>query len=317
MINLILIILIIYLCYLNIQNINISNYIMDFYNKYLKYKAKYIRFNECFENFNDDLNYIMNLTKEFSIYRPVESNNLNYIKRRIIEEMTKIGIKINVQKFTRNINGRNYHFSNLIGQNNNISSGFTLLGAHIDSPQIDGCQSSIDAATGIAINLMLTKKLLKIDPNYPIMLLFIDGEEAIDGPWSSNNTLSGSTYFADHYDLSLINKVYIIDLIGGDIEENKIVAFSNNKSTYNDLEKLSKINQKNFDKQIFINPNNFVSDNAIEDDHVPFVKKGKYSLNLIPYKFPKQHHKLSDTYDNVNWAYIEIFYKTFLLFLIN
>jgi len=159
-----------------------------------------------------------------------------------------------------------------------------------------------------------TKNLIKENKNYPIMLVFFDGEEAIDGPWTSSNSLSGSSYFVNNYDTNLIDKVYIFDLIGGDFNQNKIAAFSNNKSTASDLIKLAKINEK-FTEKIFQHPNDYISDKAIQDDHVPFVNKNIYALNLIPYNFPNNHHTLNDNYENVNWKYVEIFYSVLFEFL--
>jgi Zn-dependent M28 family amino/carboxypeptidase len=239
---------------------------------------------------------------------------LKNVKTKILNEMNNLKLKTTEQSFSRNIRNKDYQFSNLIGVNPNAKGPYILLGAHLDSPQIDGCESTIDAATSIAIILELVKNILKTNPNFPIMIVFVDGEEAIDGGWSDDNTLSGSNYFVNNYNLALINKVYIFDLIGGDIENNKIAAFDNNPTTFNDMKKLAEINSK-YENKIFINPDTLTSSNNITDDHVPFKEKGKYSLNLIPYIFPKNHHKLEDNYQNVNWTYVEVFYNVFYDFL--
>ena len=275
----------------------------------------YYNVNRLCETFMEDspINSIKDFTREISIYRPVGSKELIDVKSKILNEMKKINLKTTEQSFSRNIRNKNYQFSNLIGVNPNAKGPFILLGAHLDSPQIDGCESTIDAATSIAIILELVKNILKKNPNFPIMILFVDGEEAIDGSWSDDNTLSGSKYFVNNFDLDLIDKVYIFDLIGGDIE-NKIAGFSNNPVTFNDMKKLAEINSKYQDK-IFMNPDTFTSSNNITDDHVPFKEKGKYSLNLIPYMFPKNHHTLGDNYENVNWKYVETFYNVFFDFL--
>lgn len=275
---------------------------------------------ECFENFNndddDDLEYLKDFTKEISIYRPVESKNLRKVKNIIIDELKDTKMEIKEQSFTRIINNKNYSFSNIIAKNNNVMNNtkYILLGVHVDSPQIENCESAIDAATGISILLLIAKRILEINKNFPLMLLFIDGEEAIDGGWSNHNSLSGSRYFVDNYNLDIIDKVYIIDLIGGSFN-NTIAAFKNNPKTHQDLENLSLINKK-FDKQVFINPKDYISDANIEDDYLPFFEKNKYSVNLIPYSFPDNHHTLNDSYKNINWKYVDIFYKVFLEFLL-
>jgi len=291
--NFLLIILIIFLLfYLNNKYNNIDN----------------------FQNISHSIINIKNLTKELSIYRPVGSENLKLVKNKVTNKIKEIGLSFSEQKFNRTINNKVYQFSNLIGSNPNSNGPYILLGAHIDSPQIEGCESTIDSVTGIVIILELAKNLLKINPNLPLMILFVDGEEAIDGPWSKHNTLSGSKYFVNNFDLSLIKKVYIFDLIGADIEKNKLAAFSNNNQTYSDFYKLAEINKK-YNHQIFLSPSEFVSLKSIEDDHIPFKEKGLYAMNLIPYKFPNNHHTLEDNYQNVNWDYIEIFYNVFFEFL--
>lgn len=261
-----------------------------------------------------NIDYIKNFTKEISIYRPVGSSELETVKNKVLTEMKNIGLETKVQSFTRTINNKEYSFSNLIGVNPNANKKNILLGVHIDSPQNPKCECTTDAVTGISIALQLAKNLMLHDKNYPIMLVFFDGEEAIDGPWTSSNSLSGSSYFVNNYDTNLIDKVYIFDLIGGDFNQNKIAAFSNNKSTASDLMKLAKINE-NFDQKIFQHPNEYTSDKAVQDDHVPFVNKNIYALNLIPYNFPNNHHTLNDNYENVNWKYVEIFYSVLFEFL--
>ena len=151
--------------------------------------------------------YIKDKTKIMSVYRPVQSEMLGFVKNYVIEQMGKLQLQVTEQHFTRNINNKDYKFSNIIGINPNANAPYILLGAHIDSPQIEGCESTIDAVTSISIILEVTKNLLKKNPKLPIMLLFIDGEEAIDGTWKESNTLSGSSYFVNNYNLDLIDKV--------------------------------------------------------------------------------------------------------------
>jgi hypothetical protein len=261
-----------------------------------------------------NIDYIKNFTKEISIYRPVGSSELETVKNKVLTEMKNIGLETKVQSFTRTINNKEYSFSNLIGVNPNANKKNILLGVHIDSPQNPKCECTTDAVTGISIALQLAKNLIKEDKSYPVMLVFFDGEEAIDGPWTSSNSLSGSSYFVNNYDINLIDKVYIFDLIGGDFNQNKIAAFSNNKSTASDMMKLAKINEK-FTEKIFQHPNDYTSNLAVQDDHVPFVNKNIYALNLIPYNFPNNHHTLNDNYENVNWKYVEIFYSVLFEFL--
>ena len=271
---------------------------------YLYHKIKY-----------NSLNAIKNTTQMISQYRPVQSNGLRNVKNIVTNIMNSMKLTVTEQYFIRNINYYNYTFSNLIAINPNAKPPYILLGAHIDSPQIEGSTSAIDAATSIAIILELYKNLLVQNPYIPIMIVFFDGEEAIDGKWANYNTLSGSTYFVNNMNYN-ISRAYIFDLIGGDISNNKIAQFYNNMATYSDIKMLSDINKK-YDNIIFMDPDVFVSQNTIIDDHTPFIRNNIYALNLIPYKFPTTHHRLEDNYDNVNWEYVDVFYKVMYEFLKN
>jgi len=262
------------------------------------------------------LENIKKFTKEISIYRPIGSDNLNIVKNKIINKMNSLGLTTTKQSFKRIINNKEYSFDNLIGVNPKVKNNFILIGAHIDSPQIEGCESAIDAATSISVILELADKILKQYPLFPLMIVFVDGEEAIDGAWANHNTLSGSSYFVDNYDLSLIERVYIFDLIGGNPDYSKISAFRNNPDSFDDINKLALINSE-YKYNIFNDTKTYISDSSIIDDHVPFINKGIPSLNLIPYNFPSSHHTLEDNYENINWDYVETFYNVFLKFLIN
>jgi hypothetical protein len=264
--------------------------------------------------FNHNMRNIMNLTKQISIYRPVESENLKRVKQILLDKMRDIGLMPNTQDFKKTIGDKEYSFSNLIGFNPNSKGPYIILGAHIDSPQIEGCESAIDAATSVAIIIELISDILSKYPNAPIMALFIDGEEAINGKWSNTNTLTGSRYFVDNIDSGMkIAKVYIFDLIGGEFDC-KIATFQDLPGVHDDLFNLAKINEK-YDKKIFISPTEYISPHSPMDDHVPFFERNIPVANLIPYKFPKVHHTLADTYENINWEYIQIFYEVFREFI--
>jgi len=59
-------------------------------------------------NPEDSITFIKKFTKNISIYRPVGSKELNYVKKQITDEMKKIGLEIEIQSFTRKINNKDY-----------------------------------------------------------------------------------------------------------------------------------------------------------------------------------------------------------------
>ncbi len=280
----------------------------------------YLNNNEHFKvslNNSLDLDNIKRITKEVSINRPVGSTNLLNVKKFVINELNKLELNVEEQKFTKNIKGKNYEFSNIIAKNKNVDDNYIILGCHIDGPQIN-IEAATDAASCVGLIIEISKKLL-INKTYPLMIVFFDGEEAIDGEWSDNNTLSGSTYFVNNFNKN-IKFLMIFDLIGGDIDKNKIYHFRTNSFNKIYMKQLSDINNsKNYKypKQIFVNPDNEISDAGVINDYTPFINKypNLTGLNLIPSKFPDNHHTIDDNYNNLNWEYIEIFSNVIYEFL--
>ena len=263
---------------------------------------------------NPNLENIKTITKTISINRPIGSINLKNVKQYISTKLKEIGLTFEEQFFSQIIRNKNYNFSNLIAYNKSNNNKYILLAAHIDS--IDNCDAAIDSASSIGIIIELVRCLLIYNHNYPLMVVFFDGEEAIDGEWAKDNTLIGSKYFVNNYDISKIECLYLLDLIGGSKNYNKIVAYNNNPNSHKKIKIMHDINLK-YKYQIFIDPNVRISYKNIDDDHVPFQEKNIDVIDFIPDVFPYQHHKPTDTYENLNWTYIDVFSRVFYEYLTN
>ena len=289
---------------------------------FIFYKPAKSNIGENFQVNPIDLDFIKEFTKTNSLYRPVPSDNLEIVKNNVIQLLNQIpNFIIKEQFFTKKINNKEYTFSNIIGNPSNFNKNkpYIILSAHIDGPvnQIN-CPASIDAITSIGIIISLAKQLLKNINNYNLQVVFFDGEEAIDGPWSNSNTLTGSKYFVTHLD-SEPSQVFVFDLIGADIEKNKLFAFSSNPKSHLLMSKLAWTNNDLYpeNKRLFIDPNETISWANIKDDSVPFYNANIPVIDLIPPIFPSTHHTINDNYLNVNWDYVDIFSNVIYNYLIN
>jgi len=285
----------------------------SFYNNYFKYKTKYLNLKSVLGGTLISMDNIKDLTKQISIPRPIESENLNKVKQLVILKLKELNLITKEQKFNQIVRSKAYNFSNIIAYNQEASKKYILLAAHIDTCNIDNFEGAIDSASSIAIILELAKELLRINKNYPLMIVFFDGEEAINGTWANDNTLIGSRYFVNNFDISKIEQLYLLDLIGGSIE-NKFYAYKNNLISNDQIKKLADISTK-YKYQLFVYPFINIKENEVQDDHIPFKEKGIKYLHLIPTPFPQQHHQNVDTYDNLNWEYIDIFTNTLFEYL--
>lgn len=277
---------------------------------FILYKSNNYNNYEYFESMID-MNVIKQFTQINSLYRPVPSNNLEKVKLNILNELNKIPkFVVKEQFFTRKIHNKEYKFSNIISNpiTFNDTKPYIILSAHIDGPNMNNCPASIDAITSIGIIIEITKKLLQNNDKYNVQVVFFDGEEAIDGPWESDNTLSGSSFFVKNLK-STPTQVFVFDLIGGDIEKNKLYGYSNNPKSHLLMSELALTNNELYpeNKRIFIDPNETISYAIITDDAKQFYKANIPVIDLIPPVFPITHHTIKDNYDNVNWDYVEIF----------
>jgi hypothetical protein len=268
-----------------------------------------------------NVNFIKEFTKNNSLYRPVPSENLEKVKNHVIKSLETIpNFIVRKQYFTRKIHNKEYNFSNIIANSFtfNKSKPYIILSAHIDGPASQNLTpASIDAITSIGIIIEVTRQIIKQYPNYNLQIVYFDGEEAIDGAWKDDNTLSGSTFFVEQLD-TVPHMVFVFDLIGADIVKNKLFAFSSNPKSHSLMSKLSRINHDLYydDEIIFVDPKKNISHTIIKDDSFPFFKANIPVIDLIPSTFPSTHHTTDDNYQNVNWNYVSIFSNVIYNYLV-
>jgi Zn-dependent M28 family amino/carboxypeptidase len=156
---------------------------------------------------------------------------------------------------------------------------------------------------------------------YSIWLLFDDGEEAVANPpyttnqWSASNSLYGTRHIAAKWSgdgtLSKIKAVLIADMIGD-----------------KDLNILEEMGSTPWLRQVFrqaaINThhtaNVFQTQGEEEDDHLPFLKRGVPSLDVIDVDYGPHtaampdgyHHTAQDTIDKISPKSLQISADLFL-----
>lgn len=230
-----------------------------------------------------------------------------------------------------NFNERGYKFTNYaftLGMGDNL----LVLAAHYDSKIVpEGFIGGIDSAASCAILLYVSKWVDKIlqqdtfllkpllrDRFTGIKIVFFDGEEALV-EWSSNDSLYGSKSLSAKWELEgVLEKIHLfvlLDLLGS-IESVKVPSFfSNTHNFYELLWKIETCYDQNYPSSYsFLDPQNkyfFRNDHmVIEDDHIPFLKKGVPILHLIPFPFPSTWHTSRDDFSNLSnhaikkWAVI-------------
>ena len=132
---------------------------------------------------------------------------------------------------------------------------------------------------------------------YSVWLVFFDGEEAFQS-WSSSDSTYGSRHLAAHWDrdgtLKRIKAFMLADMIGD--KDLDIQRETNSTKWLVDLVHKS-AHKYGYDRYFF------QTEEAVEDDHLPFVRRGVPSIDVIDLDYGPNnsyHHTAQDTLDKVS-----------------
>ncbi|XP_055378572.1 glutaminyl-peptide cyclotransferase-like [Condylostylus longicornis] len=286
---------------------------------------------------NDD-NHLEYALSKILIPRVVGSSGHRKVQDFLISELESYGLTVELDRFSERapIFG-NLTFTNIIGKYNPNADEFLAIACHYDSkyfPNNPNFVGAIDSAVPCAIMLNVAKIItphlskIKQKSNLGILYIFFDGEEAFKD-WSNKDSVYGSRHLAKKMsekvtatqgtneiksDIDRIEVLALLDLIGA--RNSKFRNFFPNTEALHSL--LVNIERNLFDEKQLEGKNfQFLasySDNFVDDDHRPFLRRDVPILHLISTPFPKQWHKPSDNAANLHWPSIRNFNKVFRLF---
>lgn len=210
--------------------------------------------------------------------------------------------------------GHNVTFTNLIFTKNPRASRKIVLAAHYDSKMTVAGQvypgqfiGATDSAWPCALILELARSLdLAFDNNdrYTLQLIFFDGEEAF-GHWSAEDSIYGARHLAAQSDEGRILKIdeidlfILFDLLGA--AQPRIPNYYHRTSHHyhrlawieDGLRQAGRLHSTMAIFQMAAQPLGHETV-LVEDDHVPFLRRGVPVLHIIPYPFPECWHSLRD-----------------------
>lgn len=137
----------------------------------------------------------------------------------------------------------------------------------------------------------------KLD-GYSVWLLFDDGEESINSAWTDSDSLYGTRHLAAKWardgTLPKIKAFIVADMIG---DKDLDIQHETNSTDW--LVALVRQAASKFGYQKYF----FKMDEAIEDDHLPFVQRGVSSIDIIDMDYgpnDSYHHTDKDTMDKIS-----------------
>ncbi len=237
----------------------------------------------------------------------------NYLKKQFAKD------NLEEDTFTTNTPAGVMTMHNFIVRFPGKKDGVIVLGSHYETNYWLRDTSFVGAndgaaTTGFLIELANYLRGRKLD-GYSIWLVFFDGEESIETQWTNSNSLYGSRHLAAKWDrdgtLKRIKAFFLMDMIG---DKNLNVVRDGNSTPWL-LNLVAEAAKKEGDQSYF-----FATNNAIEDDHLPFVQRGVPSADIIDIDYGPHtmthpdgyHHTPEDTMDKVSAHSLTVVGQTML-----
>lgn len=211
-----------------------------------------------------------------------------------------------------------------------------MLACHYDSKYFEdeeflgATDSAVPCAMLINIAHVMAEhfKPLKSRNDISIKLIFFDGEEAFK-TWTATDSIYGARHLAEKWEnenfLHRIDMMMLLDLLGSP-DPTFYSFFKETENWYarlvqteEKLDNLSLLERYQSSGTITRNPTRYFQANslnaAIEDDHIPFLRRGVPILHMIPVPFPEVWHKMNDNLDAIDVTTVENISKMLRIFI--
>ncbi|CAI4227242.1 unnamed protein product [Auanema sp. JU1783] len=263
------------------------------------------------------------------VERVVDTPQHRQVGEYISKFYKDLGWNIELDEFQDNTPHGVKNFRNIIATYDTAAPRRLVLACHYDSKILHGqvmiaaTDSAVPCAMMMDIAQTLTPYMYKrVSQNVGLQMIFFDGEEAFE-EWTSTDSLYGSRHLAakweskwypstsgSNFELSKeidrIDAFMLLDLLGA---KNPVISNGVGLGATDLFRQLSTIELElkqmrclGSVRNVF-NPN--LSGNVVEDDHVPFMKRGVPILHLITVPFPQVWHTARDNGDILDYPTID------------
>jgi Zn-dependent M28 family amino/carboxypeptidase len=208
--------------------------------------------------------------------------------------MAALGIKTTEQPFEGATPLGAIKMVNLIATIPGKSSDRIVLASHFDTKLFRDLRfvGASDGASSTAALIELGRVIKARGPlPFTVELLFLDGEEAVI-EWQGNDNTYGSRYYVEAAkksgSLKSLRAFILLDMIG---DRNLTIRRESNSTRW--------LTDIVWGAARMLGHRGFMDEETtVEDDHIPFVKAGVPSLDIIDLDYP-QWHTAQDTLDAV------------------
>jgi len=233
------------------------------------------------------------------------------LERYIVDHLK--GDQVENDDFTADTVEGKFPVHNIIAKFPGKKDGIIAILGHYDTNyplRNIGYVGANDGGSSTAILLEFANQLRgKIRDGYSVWLVWTDGEEAVKN-WSDTDSLYGTRHLAEKWEkdgtLKKIKALMVMDMIAAQ----DVNILRDNNSTPWLLDLIRSAAERGGYQSHF-----YALETPMEDDHLPFVKRGVPSADVIdmPYGYNDVfHHTAQDTMDKLDPRSLEIVGNTIL-----
>jgi Zn-dependent M28 family amino/carboxypeptidase len=226
--------------------------------------------------------------------RPSGSTPLQRARECIVEQLSGAGAEIREDSFVAKTPVGEIPMTNVIAVLRGESTTVLLLAGHYETARLDGVRfvGADDGGSSAAFLLEMARVLSQGRKKFTYWLVFFDGEEALK-EWSATDSLYGSRHLADKLAgegmLNKIKALILVDMVAD--SHLNVLRESNSTAWLSDL--VFEIARELGYAESFSGGRY-----PVEDDHLPFLRKGVPAVDIIDLTpFKSYHHTAQDTID--------------------
>lgn len=222
--------------------------------------------------------------------RPAGSPALAECRKYIVSELKAAGIEAREQVFTGDTPNGAIRMVNLIATIPGQRQDRIVLATHYDTKAFRDIRfvGASDGASSTAAVLELARALKGRRNQFTIELLFLDGEEAVI-EWAGNDHTYGSRFYVSDAQragtLSTLKAFVLLDMIG----DRSLDIRRDANSTPWLVDVVWAAAERLGHRSTFVNELT-----AVEDDHLPFVRAGVPSVDIIDLNYAEWHTAKDD-----------------------
>jgi Zn-dependent M28 family amino/carboxypeptidase len=224
--------------------------------------------------------------------RPSGSTALQRAREYIACQLSAASAEIQEDSFVAKTPVGEIPMTSVIGILRGDSPTVLILGGHYESARLDGVRfvGANDGGSSAAFLLEMARVLSQRRKKFTYWLVFFDGEEALK-EWSATDSMYGSRHLADMLAgegmLNKIKALILVDMVAD--SHLNVLRESNSTAWLSDL-------VFEMARELGYAESFRGGRYPVEDDHLPFLRKGVPAVDIIDLTpFKSYHHTAQDT----------------------